>query len=89
MQAIKDITHDNVLGILKRFPSLQQLELDPCPHMQSVLDIPEHYPWMQSLDLFYDDERMEIKAGGLTQSIRRMALPNFVLGASNGRMILQ
>lgn len=64
MQAIKDITHGNVLGILKRFPSLQQLELDPCPHMQSIFDIPKHYPWMQSLDLFYDDERMEIKAEG-------------------------
>ncbi|KAI7876163.1 hypothetical protein K492DRAFT_210522 [Lichtheimia hyalospora FSU 10163] len=62
MQVMYDNTHDRVQGILKRFPSLERLELDRCTDMKSILAIPKQYPWMQHLQLHHDDERMEIKA---------------------------
>ncbi|CDH59960.1 predicted protein [Lichtheimia corymbifera JMRC:FSU:9682] len=51
------------------------------PSYASVLDIPEHYPWMQSLDLFYDDERMEIKAEGFDTEHKENGITKLCIGS--------
>ncbi|CDH57632.1 predicted protein [Lichtheimia corymbifera JMRC:FSU:9682] len=50
-KADKEITHDEVVGICKRFPSLKTLELQPCQDIDAALLIPQYYPWMKSLTL--------------------------------------
>lgn len=50
-KADKEITHDDVVGICKRFPSLKTLELQPCQDIDAALLIPQYYPWMKSLTL--------------------------------------
>ncbi|KAI7874292.1 hypothetical protein K492DRAFT_211654 [Lichtheimia hyalospora FSU 10163] len=48
---VREITYDQVLMVLNRFPYLQYLTLNPCPDPRSMIAIPQHCPSLRGLQL--------------------------------------